>query len=57
LLKQSDLDSLTNSRVLGNSGGAGYFIYNPGDLPTDVKISINKNDIVSNLTIKLMHRV
>lgn len=57
LLKQSELTSLTNSTVLGNNNGAGYFIYNPGDLPTDVKIKIDTDNIVSNLTIQLMHRV
>lgn len=59
LLRQSELTSLTNSTVLGSNNGAGYFIYNPGDLPTDVKLVFDKSvtSLPSNLSIVLKHRI
>lgn len=38
------------------SSGAAYFIYNPGDLPTDVKIIINSAAVPSNLSVCLYKR-
>jgi hypothetical protein len=43
--------------LFGNEG-TGYFIYNPGDLPTDVKIAIDCNALpAAGLKVVLKHRI
>lgn len=59
LLKQSELNNLNSNNILSSDSGAGYFIYNPGDLSTDVKLIFDKAVTAppSNLTIVLKHRI
>ena len=57
LLSKANYDALTTNTSMGDSSGAGYFVYNPGDLATNVKITLNWNAVPSNLKVLLKHRV
>ena len=59
LLSDVRMEQFLASGAISLDSGAGYFIYNPGDLPTDVKVTINSTAIPSaqGLDIVLKHRV
>ena len=56
LLSLNQYTALTTNSSLDSGSNAGYFIYNPSDLETDVKIILNWNAVPSDLSIKLNHR-
>ena len=57
LLSPLELINLQKDTKISSSSDGGYFVYNPGDAPTDIKIQILREAAPSNLSIYLMHRI
>lgn len=56
LSTSKEIDLRHNKDLTNGQGTYGYFIYNPGDVPTDVKIILDSVAIPSDLSIVLYHR-
>lgn len=57
ILSQNQKTELENSTAADTEDKVGYFLYNPGDLKTGLKIILDWYAVPSDLEILLMHRV